>query len=120
MSANTRSTGQANLDQDVAGLSPRPEPPFPKQHQKAPGRESRLDPAPQYQAAEYKPAGKLSGRVALVTGGDSGIGRAVATLYAREGASVAISYLPDEQADAETTREAIEAENVRCVLLPVI
>jgi len=118
MSANTRSTGQANLDQDVAGLSPRPEPPFPKQHQKAPGRESRLDLAPQYQAAEYKPAGKLSGRVALVTGGDSGIGRAVATLYAREGASVAISYLPDEQADAETTREAIEAENVRCVLLP--
>ena len=95
-----------------------PKPPFAKQKQRAPGLESRLDPKPRYEAAKYKAAGKLEGKCALITGGDSGIGRAVAVLYAREGADVAISYLPEEQSDAEETRRAVEAEGRRCVLLP--
>jgi NAD(P)-dependent dehydrogenase (short-subunit alcohol dehydrogenase family) len=95
-----------------------PKPPFPEQHQEGTGRESQLRPRPQYRAPAYRAAGKLEGKRALVTGGDSGIGRAVAVLYAREGADVAISYLPDEQPDADETREAIEAEGRRCVMLP--
>jgi NAD(P)-dependent dehydrogenase (short-subunit alcohol dehydrogenase family) len=82
------------------------------------GLESQLQPKPRFQATKYKPAGKLEGKCALITGGDSGIGRAVAVLYAREGADVAISYLPEEQSDAEETRSAVEAEGQRCVLLP--
>ncbi len=95
-----------------------PRPPFPEQHQQGPGKESALRPRPEYRAREYRPAGKLERRIALVTGGDSGIGRAVAVLYAREGADVAISYLPEEQSDADETREAIEAEGRRCLMLP--
>lgn len=95
-----------------------PQPPFAKQKQHAPGLESKLDPKPRYEAAKYKPAGKLEGKCALVTGGDSGIGRAVAVIYAREGADVAISYLPEEQPDAEETLRAVEAEGRRCVLIP--
>jgi NAD(P)-dependent dehydrogenase (short-subunit alcohol dehydrogenase family) len=95
-----------------------PRPPFPKQKQEGVGLESKLDPKPRYEAAKYKPAGKLEGKCALVTGGDSGIGRAVAVLYAREGADVAISYLPEEQPDADETLRAIEAEGRRCVLIP--
>ena len=94
-----------------------PKPPFPKQHQRAPGIESKLKPRPRYEAAAYKAAGKLQGKTALITGGDSGIGRAVAVLYAREGAKVAITYLPDEQCDADETRAAVEAEGSRCLLL---
>lgn len=95
-----------------------PKPPFPKQRQEAPGLESELKPAPRFEAAGYKAAGKLLGQAALVTGGDSGIGRAVAALYAREGADVAIVYLPVEQVDAEVTRDAIEACGQRCELIP--
>ena len=95
-----------------------PKPPFPKQKLEGVGLESDLEPKPRYEAAKYKPAGKLEGKCALVTGGDSGIGRAVAVLYAREGADVAISYLPEEEPDAEETLRAIEAEGRRCVLIP--
>src|SRR5687768_1972313 len=95
-----------------------PKPPLPKQHQEPPGLESEMRPHPKYEAPAYRAAGKLEDKVALVTGGDSGIGRAVAVIYAREGADVAISYLPEEQSDAEETRSAVEAEGRRCVLLP--
>ena len=94
-----------------------PKPPFPKQHQEAPGLESKLSPRPRYEAEAYRPAGKLENKVALVTGGDSGIGRAVALLYAREGAKVAIAYLPEEQSDADETCKAIEGAGAEC--LPV-
>jgi NAD(P)-dependent dehydrogenase (short-subunit alcohol dehydrogenase family) len=96
----------------------RPRPPFPAKKIEQPGLESELSPRPSYQAPAYKSAGKLEGKRALITGGDSGIGRAVAVLFAREGADVAISYLPEEQGDAEETRRAVETEHRKCVLLP--
>lgn len=95
-----------------------PRPPFPSQHQQSPGLESDVDPAPRYQSAAYRAAGKLKGRSALITGGDSGIGRAVAVLFAREGAHIVLSYLPQEQSDAEATRDAVEGEGAKCLLVP--
>jgi NAD(P)-dependent dehydrogenase (short-subunit alcohol dehydrogenase family) len=95
-----------------------PKPPFPPQHQEKPGLESKMEPKPKYLAHDYKGSEKLKDRVALITGGDSGIGRAVAVLYAREGADVAIVYLPEEQSDAEETRKAVEAEGRRALLIP--
>jgi NAD(P)-dependent dehydrogenase (short-subunit alcohol dehydrogenase family) len=94
-----------------------PKPPFPKQHQKSPGLESKMKPRPEFAAPDYKAADKLLDKKALITGGDSGIGRAVAVLYAREGADVAITYLPEELSDAEETQELVEAEGRRCILI---
>jgi NAD(P)-dependent dehydrogenase (short-subunit alcohol dehydrogenase family) len=95
-----------------------PTPPFPPQHQERPGLETRMTPRPEYHGSSYRPAGKLEGRVALITGGDSGIGRAVAVMYAREGADVAIVYLPEEEPDAEETAQAVEEAGRRCVRIP--
>jgi len=94
-----------------------PKPPFAEQHQDSPGLESSLEPKPRFEAEAYRPAGKLNGKSALITGGDSGIGRAVALLYAREGAKVMITCLPEEQSDAEETKRAIEAAGGACSIL---
>jgi len=95
-----------------------PKPPFPRQHQPSPGLESKLKPRPRFLASAYRPAGKLRRRVALITGGDSGIGRAVAVLFAREGALVAINYLPEEERDALATAREVRKARGRCLLLP--
>jgi NAD(P)-dependent dehydrogenase (short-subunit alcohol dehydrogenase family) len=100
-----------------AGARAYPAPPFPKQHHPKPGEEWVLDPAPLYDAPYYLGSEKLAGKVALITGGDSGIGRSVAVLFAREGADIAISYLTEHR-DADVTRQAVEAEGRRCILLP--
>jgi NAD(P)-dependent dehydrogenase (short-subunit alcohol dehydrogenase family) len=99
-----------------AGVRRQPENPMPAQHLKKPGREADLDLQPRYLAPAYVGSGKLEGMAAIVTGGDSGIGRAVAVLFAREGADVAILYL-DEHEDAGQTRRAVEEEGRRCLAI---
>lgn len=99
-----------------AGARRYPEPPFPKQHLEKPGEESDLDLAPMYDAPYYKGSEKLDGKVALITGGDSGIGRSVAVLFAREGADIAVAYL-NEHDDAEETKKAVEKEGRRCITI---
>lgn len=101
----------------MARVQKEPKPPFPKQELEQPGLESELRPKPRYEAPLYKAAGKLQGKTALVTGGDSGIGRAVAVLFAREGADVAILCLPEEDSDARETEQAIQAEGRKSLIV---
>ena len=91
-----------------------PKPPFPEQEQEQVGLESEMEPRPDYGEESYRGSGKLQGKAAIITGGDSGIGRAVALAYAREGADVLISYL-DEHSDAKETVRIVEKEGRRCI-----
>ena len=97
----------------TSGRLKQPKSPMPAQHQRKPGNESKLDPKPRYEAPLYVGAEKLKDKVALITGADSGIGRAVAVLFAREGADVAFTYLKEEKQDANETKRAVEAEGRR-------
>lgn len=95
-----------------------PKPPFAKQSQPWPGLASKMDPRPDHGEKSYKGSGRLAGRKALITGGDSGMGRAAAIAYAREGADVAINYHPDEEPDAREVIELIKAEGRKGIALP--
>lgn len=99
-----------------AGVTPYPEPPMPSQQLERPGLEADMDLRPQFMAPDYRGSGKLEGLSALITGGDSGIGRAVAVLFAREGADVAILYLSEDR-DAQETKRCVESEGRRCLLM---
>ncbi|CUA83438.1 NAD(P)-dependent dehydrogenase, short-chain alcohol dehydrogenase family [Gulbenkiania indica] len=108
-------SGEANSGAMQAGARTQPAD-MPAQHIEKPGHENELALRPRFEAPDYKGSGKLEGKSTLITGGDSGIGRAVAVLYGREGADVAIVYL-NEHEDAEETRRCIEAEGRRCLLI---
>lgn len=95
-----------------------PRPPFAEQPQRAPGLASEMKPIPDHGETSYNGSGKLAGKKALITGGDSGIGRAVAIAYAREGADVAIGYLPEEESDAASVIALIQAEGRKAVAIP--
>jgi NAD(P)-dependent dehydrogenase (short-subunit alcohol dehydrogenase family) len=116
MKKETAKAGAADLEQ-TEQTGARPKSPMPKQKQRRPGIEKKMEPRPQYKAPKYKGSGKLKNNAAIVTGGDSGIGRAVAVLFAREGADVAILHLPSEKADAKETVAAVEAEGRRCLAI---
>lgn len=109
---SSKRSRSAKADKDLEA-----KPPFPKKKLKRPGLEKNLEPKPRFMAPSYKAAGKLEGKKALITGGDSGIGRAVAILYAREGADVAITFLPEEREDAIAVRDFVESEGHQCVLI---
>lgn len=116
--AQARKAAQPGEDRPAPGPGhPEPATPLPRQHLKKPGIEADMELAPRFKAPHYRGSGKLAGFGAIVTGGDSGIGRAVAVLFAREGADVAVLYLSEHE-DAEETRRCIEAEGQRCLLIP--
>ena len=117
---STKRSARAGGNGREGGLKGRlkqPKSPMPAQHQTKPGLEHKLNPKPNYEAPHYEGAGKLKEKVALITGGDSGIGRAVAVLFAREGANVAFTYLKEEKKDAKETTRAVEAEGRRAYAL---
>ena len=126
MTSHPLAPSDPRVDSNAAGAAPservhpsgEPEPPFPAQEMSPPGLESELDPAPRYRAEAYRGSGKLEGKVALITGGDSGIGRSVAVLFAREGANVAIVHLDEEQGDAEQVLADVEREGRRAISIP--
>lgn len=95
-----------------------PAPPFPRQPQPTPGLASKMDPEPDHGETSYEGKGRLTGRKALITGGDSGIGRAVAIAFMREGADVAINYVADEQPDVDTLKEVFEKDGKELICLP--
>jgi NAD(P)-dependent dehydrogenase (short-subunit alcohol dehydrogenase family) len=99
-----------------AGARRYPEPPLTRQHLEKPGIEADLKLAPMYDAPYYKGSEKLKGQVAIITGGDSGIGRSVSVLFAREGADIAIVYLEEDE-DAEETKKLVEKEGRKCLLI---
>ncbi len=107
---------KAENDEAVQTGIQQPAPPMPEQHLAKPGIEAQMEMKPKFMAEQYKGSGKLEGMSAIVTGADSGIGRAVAVLFAREGADVAVMYL-NEHEDAEETKRCVEAEGRRCVTI---
>lgn len=108
--------GRPQDDAVQAGARRQPGNPLPEQQLRKPGMEAEIEPRPHFSAPDYKGSDKLKDMVALITGGDSGIGRAVAVLFAREGADVAIAYLSEHE-DAEETKRAVEGEGRRCITL---
>ena len=114
-SAASGVTGPAKIEDPI---TKHPKPPFPKQPQPWPGLQSKMEPVPDCGETSYKGGGRLTGRKALITGGDSGMGRAAAIAYAREGADVAINYLPEEEPDAREVIALIKAEGRKAVAIP--
>lgn len=117
---NSQQRGSASSDLTTL-QNPRDEyvkPPFPRQQQEWPGLVSKMNPRPDHGEKTYKGHGRLKGRRALITGGDSGMGRAAAIAFAREGADVAINYLPAEEPDAQEVIQLIQAEGRKAVALP--
>jgi len=119
---NTTNSSNADTGNAQAGLEdPRnkyPKPPFKEQQQPWPGLAKEMDPKPDHGEKSYKGSGRLQGRKALITGGDSGMGRAAAIAFAREGADVAINYLPNEEPDAQEVIALIKAEGRKAVAIP--
>src|SRR2546421_2122224 len=108
-------TKRASTGAKTRSKSRKPKPPMPKQHQEKPGLESKVRPKPRFEAPSYKGSDKLNGKVEQIAGGDSGIVRAVAVLFAREGADVAFTYLPEEKDDAQETKAVVEDEGSKAL-----